>query len=101
MNEDYIVTCGSWNERVTVDRSIFESHEEACFEAATRCLEKHFLTSDYLQDKKQGITKDLTRCLVRPADSLDNNKDDYIVFPPKIYENIGVGVVKKYFKQIM
>ena len=98
MKENYTVTCGNWTETVTVDRNIFESHEQACFEAATRCLENHFMTGNYFQDKERGAAKDLTRCFVRPTDSVDSNKDDYIIFPPKVYENIGLNVVAKYFK---
>jgi len=92
MNEDYLVTCGEWSTTETVDIEIFENHKEACFEAATKSLEKYFKVT-------APPEKSLTTCIVRPARSLDNNKNDYLIFPPRLYENIGFHVVAKYFKK--
>jgi hypothetical protein len=89
--EDFLVVCGEWGDIVPVDRDIFESHEEACFEAATKSFEKYF---------KLGAVKErsLTTCVVRPAKA-PNNKNDYLIFPPKLYENIGFHIITKYFER--
>tara|TARA_Y100000310_G_C20224526_1_gene597279 strand:- start:99 stop:383 length:285 start_codon:yes stop_codon:yes gene_type:complete len=90
MKEEFEILCGKWTDRVTVDRNIFEKHEEACFEAATRSFEKYF---------QEGHTEErnLTTCVVRPL-KVPNNKKDYLIFPPRLYENIGLHIVTNYFK---
>jgi len=92
MREDYLVTCGEWVTTESVDREIFENHEEACFEAATMSLEKYFKASG-------PRWKCAWACVVRPAKTPNSNKNDYLIFPPKLYENIGLHVVAEYFKK--
>ena len=92
MKEEYLVTCGKWFTTESVDREIFESHKEACFEAATKSLEKYFKMF-------APPEKSLTTCIVRPAKTPNSNKNDYLIFPPKLYENIGLHVVAEYFKK--
>ena len=97
--EDFLVVCGEWGDIVSVDRSVFEDHEDACFEAATKSFEKYFkLGIDREPSSRPMWDKSLTTCVVRPAKS-SNNKDDYLIFPPKLYENIGLHIVTKYFEK--
>jgi len=100
MRENYLVTCGKWTTTESVDREVFETHEEACFEAATMSLEKYFKTSEVMVGvvPHTHFIKCTWSCLVRPAKMLNSNKNDYLIFPPKLYENIGLHVVTKYFK---
>ena len=36
------VICGTYRNLVRVDREVFESHKDACFEAATQSIEEYF-----------------------------------------------------------
>ena len=91
MKEEFLISCGEWKDRVIVDRSIFESYEAACFEAATKSFEKYFKTN-------RSTSRSLTTCVVRPSKT-SNNKNDYLIFPPRLYENIGLHIVSEYFKE--
>jgi hypothetical protein len=91
MNEDFSVTCGKWSTTETVDGEIFSDGKGAAFEAATRSLERYFKT-------KSTIERSPTTCVVRRPRAL-NNKDDYLIFPPRLYENIGIHIVTEYFKK--
>jgi hypothetical protein len=91
MNENFLVTCGKWSTTETVDRDIFNSGEDAAFEAATRSLERYFKT-------KSTTERSLTTCVVQSSRA-PNNKDDYLIFPPRLYENIGLHLVAEYFKK--
>lgn len=91
MKEEFLISCGEWKDKATVDRSVFESYEAACFEAATRSFEKYFKSNS-------TIERSPTTCVVQPCRT-PNNKNDYLIFPPKLYENIGLHIVNEYFKQ--
>jgi len=92
MKEEFLISCGEWKDKVVVDRGIFNNYKDACFEAATKSFEKYFKTKSIKE-------RSLTTCVVRPSKT-PNNKNDYLIFPPKLYENIGFHVVNEYFKKI-
>jgi len=111
MKEDYLVMCGKWFTTESVDREIFETHKEACFEAATKSLEKYFKMPLFLTDYTGCAAPEnslclaewplnSTTCIVRPAETPNSNKNDYLIFPPKLYENIGLHIVSEYFNKI-
>ena len=90
MKEYFLISCGEWKDKVTVDRSIFNNYQDACFEAATKSFEKYFKI-------KSTAKRSLTTCVVQPYKT-SNNKNDYLIFPPRLYENIGLHIVSEYFK---
>ena len=89
------VICGSYRNHVRVDREVFESYEDACFEAATQSLEEYFGDTNPNEAATISIF-----CVIRtkhthffcgilgkpPAEGMDN---DFVILTHNILRNAG------------
>ena len=92
------VTCGGYRHNTEIDREIFESYENACFEAATQSLESYFYYSQ-LEEKEgmEGLYPETDMslgifCLIRQKDTQTPpppSEHDFIILTHHILRNAG------------
>ena len=84
------VICGSHRDSVRVDRGIFETYKDACFEAATQSIED-YMTSD---ESDVGIS---IFCVVRIKGNKKEN--DFVILTHTILRNAGFHDLAKEFER--
>ena len=76
------VICGSYRNSVKIDREVFESYEDACFEAATQSIEEYFRDTNPMEAEAISIF-----CVIR----INGNKkeNDFVILTHNILRNAG------------
>ena len=76
------VICGSYCNTVKIDREIFESYKDGCFEAATQSIEEYFADTD----PEEAATICIF-CVIRTKGNKKEN--DFVILTHNILRNAG------------
>lgn len=78
-NNLFGVICGSYRNAVKIDREVFESYEDGCFEAATQSIEEYFNSFT-----EAGLS---IFCVIRIKGNKKEN--DFVILTHNILRNAG------------
>ena len=90
MKTNFEVICGSYRDNINVDRGLFESYKEACFEAATQSIE------NYMSNDEPDVDISIF-CVVRVKGSEKEN--DFVMLTHTALRNAGYHDLAKDFER--
>jgi len=76
------VICGSYRNSIKIDREVFESYKDACFEAATQSIEEYFRDTDPMEAATISIF-----CVIRMKGNQKEN--DFVILTHHMLRNAG------------
>ena len=89
-NQFFEIICGSYRDNINIDREIFESYGEACFEAATQSIEY------YMTNRESDIALGIF-CVTRVK--VFKKENDFVILTHGILRNAGYHNLAKEFEK--
>tara|TARA_Y100000593_G_C4287156_1_gene326155 strand:+ start:675 stop:1025 length:351 start_codon:yes stop_codon:yes gene_type:complete len=92
------VICGSYRNSIKIDREVFKSYKDACFEAATQSIEEYFRDTDPTEVATISIF-----CVIRSPSFVfekgNQKENDFVILTHTVLRNAGYHDLAKEFER--